>query len=228
MNQNNLPSFHPRMSQTESETSSSSSNESNNVLSKFQLEKKSGKRALVTKENIEPILIESSKSSSKNFPVESKTHKNTHSFEIPSYNPFEPRPELTQQFELYSPTPFLSTENKILSEIKPFHHTNSSDNYHNSERFYSPIRPSDNPFQSGFLAAKTESTREFETTSADPFPTFWSPNPRDLPAPLSLIRSRPLPPPWFHLPPWTRRRGRVLPPWSHPSAAILSSRGNTQ
>ncbi|TQD79675.1 hypothetical protein C1H46_034778 [Malus baccata] len=118
MNQDNLPSFHPRTSRTKSETSSPSSNESNNVLSKFQLEKHLGKRMLVTKENIEPILIESSKSSSEYFPVESKTHKNTQSFEIPTYNPFEPRPELTQQFELYSPTPFHSTKNKILSENK--------------------------------------------------------------------------------------------------------------
>ncbi|TQD81150.1 hypothetical protein C1H46_033295 [Malus baccata] len=168
MNQDNLPSFHPRMSRTKFETSSPSSNESNNVLSKFQLKKHLGKRTLVTKENIEPILIESSKSSS-DFPVESKTHKNTQSFEIPSYNPFEPRPELTQQFELYSPTP--------------------SHNYQNSESFYSPIRPSDNQFQSGFLAAKTESAKEIETTSADPFPTFWSSSPRDLPAPLSLFQS---------------------------------------
>jgi len=123
----------------------------------------------VTKENIEPILIESSKSSSEYFPVESKTHKNTQSFEIPSYNLFEPRPVLTQQFKPYSPTP--------------------SNNYHNSESFYSPIRPSDNPFQLGFLAVKTESAQEIETTSADPFPTFWSSSPRDLPAPSSLFQS---------------------------------------
>ncbi|KAM1189906.1 hypothetical protein ACFX2J_025521 [Malus domestica] len=230
MNQDNLPSFHPRTSRTKYGTSSPSSNESNNVLSKFQLEKHLGKRTLVTKENIELILIESSKSSSEYFPVESKTHKNTETFmpKIPSYNPFEPRPELTQQFELYSPTP--------------------SNNYQNSENFYSPIRPSDNPFQSGFLAAKTESAQEIETTSVDPFPTFWSPSPRDLPAPSSLFRScsqitanpnsnsqlsaRKINPSRPRLPPWTRRRisstyntqqcGRVLPPWSRRSSVASS------
>ncbi|CAN6545907.1 unnamed protein product [Malus baccata var. baccata] len=244
MNQNNLPSFHPRTSQSASETSSSSSNESNNVPSKFQLEKKLGKRTLVDKENIEPILIENSKLAFENFSVESKTHKNSETFmlEIPSYNPFEPRPELTQQFELFSPTPFHLPENKIPSTTEPFQCSNSQSslpeyNYHyhnlNKLHLFSPIRTSENHLQWASLAAKTESAQEIETTSVNPFPTFWSPSPRDLPAPSSLIRScsqitanqRPnprfsrLPPPSTHRSnPLThhsrQQRGRVLPPWS--------------
>lgn len=59
------------MSQTTFETSSLSSKEFNNVLTKFQLDKKLGKRMLVDKGNIEPVLIESL-SKSENFPPEPK------------------------------------------------------------------------------------------------------------------------------------------------------------